>query len=62
MATQVYLTKDHVKQEQIMDLQVSTNTVVHAVNQIHEKVVDVRYRLIQPYMRFLLNLKQVRKT
>jgi hypothetical protein len=25
-----------------MDLQVSTNTVVHSVNQIHEKVVDVK--------------------
>jgi hypothetical protein len=42
MATQIYLTKDYVRQEQIMDLQVSTNTVVHSVNQIHENIVDVK--------------------
>jgi len=45
MATQIYLTKDYAKQEQIMDLQLSTNTVVHSVNQIHEKIVDVRNKV-----------------
>jgi hypothetical protein len=36
MATQVFEPKE-IKPEQIYDLQVSTNTTVHAVNQIHDK-------------------------
>jgi hypothetical protein len=38
LATQVYQTPDHVNPEQIIDLQVSTNTVVDATNHIREKV------------------------
>jgi tetrahydromethanopterin S-methyltransferase subunit G len=42
METQVYVPKNQVKPEQIYDLQVSTNTVVHSINQIHEKVVNIQ--------------------
>jgi hypothetical protein len=45
MATQVFSTTDQESQRHIMDLQVSTNTVVHSVNQIHEKVVNIQDKM-----------------
>jgi hypothetical protein len=41
MATQVFEPKENIKPEQIYDLQVTTNTTVHAVNQIHDKVQNL---------------------
>jgi hypothetical protein len=38
MATQVFERKEQVKPEKILDLQVSTNTIVHPVNQVHDRV------------------------
>jgi hypothetical protein len=45
MATQIYITNDYAKKEQIMDLQVSTNTIVHSVDQIQEKVIDCKEKM-----------------
>jgi hypothetical protein len=42
MATHIYVTNDYARKEQIMDLQVSTNTIVHSVDQIQDKVIDVK--------------------
>jgi hypothetical protein len=45
MATHTFVTNDYARKSQIVDLQVSTNTIVQSVNQIQEKVTDVKDRM-----------------
>jgi hypothetical protein len=45
MATHTFVTNDYARKGQIVDLQVSTNTIVHSVNQIQEKVTDVKDKM-----------------
>jgi len=45
MATHTFVTNDYAKKGQIIDLQISTNTIVHFVNQIQEKVIDVKDKM-----------------
>lgn len=47
MATQVFEPKENIKPEKIYDLQVSTNTTVHAVNNIQDKVHDLDRKVDQ---------------
>jgi hypothetical protein len=45
MATHTFITNDYARKEQILDLQVSTNTIVRSVDQIQEKVIDVKDKM-----------------
>jgi hypothetical protein len=45
MATHTFITNDYARKDQIMDLQVSTNTIVRSVDQIQEKVIDVKDKM-----------------
>jgi hypothetical protein len=45
MATQVFDQKPSVNPADIESLQVTSNTTVHAVNQMHEKVVNLDDKL-----------------
>jgi hypothetical protein len=45
MATKVFDPNPSVHPDEIVSLQVTTNTAVHAVNQIHEKIVNVDSKL-----------------
>jgi hypothetical protein len=47
MATHTFVTNDYARKGQIRDLQVSTNTIVQSINQINDKVVDVKKRWIK---------------
>jgi predicted nucleic acid-binding Zn-ribbon protein len=45
MATHTFVTNDYARKGQIIDLQVSTNTIVHSVNEIQDKVTDVKDKM-----------------
>jgi hypothetical protein len=45
MATHTFVTNDYARRGQIRDLQVSTNTVVQSVNEIQDKVTDVKEKM-----------------
>jgi len=45
METHTFVTNGYARKGQIIDLQVSTNTIFHSVNQIQEKVTDVKDKM-----------------
>ena len=45
METHTFVTNDYARKGQIIDLQVSTNTIFHSVNQIQEKVTYVKDKM-----------------
>jgi hypothetical protein len=45
MATHTFVTNDYARKGQIVDLQVSTNTIVQSVDQIQEKVTEVKEKM-----------------